>query len=275
MMSQKTGIEWTDRSSNPLRYRDATGKDVWACVKVSPGCVNCYSESLALQYGKGKEFTAANMRGLIPYVREKELKELLSAKKTPPGSRCFICDMTDLFGDWVPFELVHEVFAVITKRPDVTFQILTKRPDRMADFFSHLLCPDNAWLGTSVENQKAADERIPHLLRCPAKVRFLSCEPLLGAVSLSAWFPRRPLDRDPWEDKCYDEELARQPNWVIVGGESGSGHRPMEVAWAEDIVRQCDAAGVKVFTKQDSGSRPGKQGRLPLSLWERKEFPAS
>ncbi len=208
-MSQTTGIEWTDRSSNPLRYRDAAGNDVWACVKKSAGCANCYAEATALRFGKGTGFTAANMRKLAPYVREKEMKELLSPKKTPAGSKVFVCDMTDLFGDWVPFELADRLFAAFALRPDVVFQVLTKRPDRMADYLTatdlderlyavvsgwlddgakgllgrewdrcHAVTEDatedgprpdaarwrlplpNVRLGTSVENQAAADERI-------------------------------------------------------------------------------------------------------------------
>lgn len=309
-MSQETGIQWTDRSSNPLRYLDADGDNVWACVKKSPGCKNCYAETLALRYGKGKEFTPSNMKGLRPYMRDKELKGLLSAKKTPPGSKVFVGDMTDVFGEWVPFELIDKLFGVMAIRHDVTFQILTKRPDRMAEYLNSEgepgLMPDrllaelhktwqvevmgqewpllNVWLGTSVEDQKTADERIPHLLRVPAKVRFLSMEPLLGPVSLDrelgACTPENPSPlRSSW---------LREIQWVIVGGESGSGSRPMELDWVRGIRRQCGAAGVPCFVKQmgaaphdwTKGDPPNHEPPqlLPLKLRDKKggdieEFP--
>lgn len=304
-MSQKTGIQWTDRSSNPLRYRDAAGNDVWACVKKSAGCANCYAEATALRFGKGTGFTAANMRKLAPYVREKEMKELLSPKKTPAGSKVFVCDMTDLFGDWVPFELADRLFAAFALRPDVVFQVLTKRPDRMADYLTatdlderlyavvsgwlddgakgllgrewdrcHAVTEDateddprpdaarwrlplpNVWLGTSVENQAAADERIPHLLKVPARVRFLSCEPLLGPVTLPLLVgcrrcnhPGNVLPRDGCP-RCGGTGHESGLHWVIVGGESGAGARPMLPDWARSVRDQCQAAGVAFHFKQ-------------------------
>lgn len=315
-----TNIEWTDLSTNPLRYKDADGNDVWACVKKSTGCANCYSESLASRYGKGSEFTTANMRKLTPYVREKELRELLSVKKTPPGSKVFVCDMTDLFGDWVPFDLVDRIFAVFALRRDVTFQVLSKRPNRMADYLAedgyapgwlgscgpmrdrveiwmsrlglqfnyrgpggcsgwYPLARENfplpnVWLGTSVENQVTANERIPHLLKVPAKVRFLSCEPLLGAVNLLDWLhawrcencgdmldvldARWRQAAGLWQHACagpqagaFDaKDLGSLLHWAIVGGESGPDARTFRVEWARDIVKQCRDANVPVFVKQ-------------------------
>jgi protein gp37 len=282
----RTGIEWTDFSANPLKYRDGQGRVVWGCVHVSDGCRNCYAESLAKRYGRGGPFTAPTMARLEPFLDETELRHMLKAKRIGgrdvAGSRCFVGDMTDLFGEWVTDAQLDRLFATFALRPDVTFQVLTKRADRMRAYLSEpgrrseimavaerlafdagttgrcalppgcawaggdgdSAQPDsgpgdvrvpvfawpllNVWLGTSVEDQRAADERIPHLLQTPAAVRFLSVEPLLGPVDLDA--------------PGYD--------WVIVGGESGPGARPCDVAWIRSIVEQCKAAGVPAFVKQ-------------------------
>lgn len=225
----KTSIEWSDWTSNPLKYRDQSGRVVWACVKHSSGCANCYAEALAERYKRGGPFTRSEMEKLTPFVDEAELKHILTAKviagKPVAGSRCFLGDMTDLFGEWIPDELLDRLFAVMALRSDVTFQILTKRADRMRRYFAdghrngrgnhtsifvarHIsdlakqygfdpihvdqvsvlghLWPANIWGGISAENQDAADTRIPDLLATPAAVRFLSCEPLLGVIDLEA-----------------------------------------------------------------------------------------
>jgi protein gp37 len=284
---KRTDIEWTANvlpdgtttpglSSNPIQFRDATGRVVWACVKKSSGCANCYAEAIALRFERGGPFTRATMEGLTPFLDEKELRHILTAKtidKRPvAGSRCFLGDMTDVFGEWVPDALLDRLFAAIALRPDVTFQVLTKRADRMAAYFaageaairerwgteacdpavgnSPCACNivddcawplPNLWLGASVENQAAADERIPHLLATPAAVRFLSCEPLLGPIHL---WPYRNGDGKVVVTQGIDCD------WVIVGGESGPGARPMAVEWARGLVRQCQAAGTAVFVKQ-------------------------
>jgi protein gp37 len=146
------------------------------------------------------------------------------------------------------------------RNPRHQFQVLTKRPERMAAFVNDYwpTPPPNVWLGTSVENQEAADERIPHLQATPAAVRFLSCEPLLG-----------PLDLSPW--MLLPGDTARL-DWIIVGGESGRGRRDMKLEWLEAIVTEAQSWGVPVFVKQDMGALPGKQGRIPDALWIR-EFP--
>jgi protein gp37 len=285
-VAQKTGIEWTDVSSNPLKYRDrATGKDVWACVKTSPGCAHCYSEALAERFDRGGPFTSAAMEKVEPYLCEKELMRLLGSK-TLTGKRVFLCDMTDVFGDWVSDEMLDKLFAVLALRADVTFQVLTKRAERMKAYFAtpcrlaliHVIQPllshrmpcslplPNVWLGASVENQATADERIPHLLATPAAVRFLSCEPLLGPLDLtrlwladkSGWW--NGLDgrltckavsvagQELWAET--EQPLSPRVDWVIVGGESGAGARPMHLDWARAIIRQCRAANTAVFCKQ-------------------------
>lgn len=297
-MPNETGISWCDYTSNPVKYHDASGKDVWACVKVSAGCKHCYAEALALRFDRGKAFTPTNMAGVTPYLDEKELKSLLTSKKIA-GKKVFIGDMTDVAGSWVPDDMLDRLFAVFALRPDVVFQVLTKRPERMADYLSSRsrsarfwkdaarqsgyslefegisLVPfplPNVWIGTSVENQQAADERIPHLLKCPAAVRFLSLEPLLGPVNLAV----AHLDGDaPSAGTLRWTGEGVGIDWVVVGGESGPRHRPMEVAWADSLVERCKAAGVPVWVKQDSGKKPGQRGRLSLPVWETKEFPAT
>jgi protein gp37 len=174
----------------------------------------------------------------------------------------FVNSMSDLFHKEVPFEFIDKVFAVMALCPQHTFQILTKRPEQMAEYVgiedraeliaktAWNICDGygpwplpNVWLGTSVENQKAADERIPHLLKCPAAVRFLSVEPMLGPVDLSVG---HVLKR---EEAC---ELCEGPtiDWVIVGGESGHHARPCHIEWIRSIVEQCKTAGCPAFVKQ-------------------------
>lgn len=207
----KTSIEWTDFSANPLKYRNAAGAVVWGCSKVSAGCTHCYSEALAQRYRRGGPFNNAQMATLTPFLDAAELHRMLTYKPAA-GKRCFVGDMTDVFGAWVPDELLDRLFAVFALRPDVTWQVLTKRPERMRRWFedsgrnavehtvgypefrkalglrapwlSHWPLP-NVWLGTSVENQATADVRIPHLLQTPAVIRFISAEPLLGPLDLT------------------------------------------------------------------------------------------
>jgi protein gp37 len=144
---------------------------------------------------------------------------------------------------------------------------------------------DNVWIGTSVEDQQTADFRIPHLLRVPAKVRFLSMEPLIGPVDLRPKAPDAysilgkfystgtfdPTGSSPRPDRVLN--CFPKIHWVITGGESGDGFRDCDPKWQADIVEQCKGAGVAVFVKQDSGRLPGKQGRIPLAVWQYKEFP--
>lgn len=288
MTNQEKGIQWTDFTSNPIKYRDEAGKSVWACVKVSDGCKNCYAETLAKRYGRGGPFSLPQTKKVTAYFDAKEAKSLLKSTKIT-GKRVFIGDMTDIFGDWVLDEILDKLFAVFALRPDVTFQILTKRPERLAKYTTtpfvsnrileamHVVDPErgvwswpgwddamrNVWFGTSVENQKAANERIPWLLKCPATVRFLSAEPLLEPISLNTPLkifthkgPPCCIDREGYHQlgdglkPKFREARNLQIHWVIVGGESGPRARPCDLEWIRSIIEQCKQADVACFVKQ-------------------------
>jgi protein gp37 len=281
-----TSIEWTTFSANPLKYRDASGKKVWGCVHHSPGCVNCYAESLAKRYGNGGPFNAQTMRGLTPFLDDDELHKMLTAKEiknTPvSGSKCFVGDMTDIFGEWVPDALLDRLFAAFALRSDVTWQVLTKRADRMFRYFTTrgvndrvgdelarlydahggefpgwLSGPDvpweplsNVWLGVSCEDQKRTDERLPHLLQTPAAVRFISAEPLLEGLDIAKHRPG-----------------ALGLHLVIIGAESGQRARPCEVWWIENLMGQCRYAGIAPFVKQLGAVPLVKAGRIQHWEW--------
>jgi protein gp37 len=254
-----TKIEWATKVWNPLR----------GCSKVSEGCKNCYAIKQAHRFsGEGMPFegltrktdAGVNWTGrvmLVPDMLEDPLKW-----KQP--QRIFVNSMSDLFHQQVPQDFIDKVFEVMKQASHHTFMILTKRPERMSHYMqgrpkrglgSEVL--PNVWLGTSVEDQKAADERIPLLLQTPAAVRFLSCEPLLGSVEL---FSEHHNYLEGWENDmvfdpgCQQPMLQRQEtrniDWVIVGGESGHGARPMHPEWARSLRDQCQAAGVSFFFKQ-------------------------
>jgi protein gp37 len=305
-MSTGTSIEWSDATWNP----------VVGCTRASRGCDECYAVKMthrlaAMGQSKYAGLTVLNGRGERHFngvVRTDE-----AALAVPLGwrkpKRVFVNSMSDLFHKDVPFEFVDRVFAVMALTPRHTYQILTKRPERMAEFFdrpgvsigalSAMLkhakpgqmmgdtCLDirggqwrlpNVWLGTSVEDQDAADKRIPHLLRCPAAVRFLSVEPLLGPVDLHDGFYRPRLGpQDPYKRRFSFPELG--VNWVIVGCESKPGKALGRFAdgyadAALSIIDQCAAAGVPVFHKQMpvNGRACGDMAQFP-ERFRVREFP--
>ena len=301
---QATSIGWCDFSANPIKFRDRANKAVWGCVKVSPGCVNCYSENLALRFRRGKVFNAATMETLTPFVDEAELKTLLTSKAIT-DKRVFIEDMSDLFGEWVADEMLNRIFSnCLERRSDVVFQLLTKRADRMSRYISwrwgegRIPCR-NIHVGVSVEDQSAADERIPLLLQTPAAVRWVSFEPLLEDIGISDTVP--PMDEQECCPECggdvgcnsdgtwkcihhsgimlgcgwrgEEADAKTVIDWAVIGGESGPNHRPCEIAWIQSLADQCRAAGVPCYVKQASGLRPGQQGDIPSELWQRKELP--
>jgi len=230
-MAERSSIEWTEATWNPV-----TG-----CTKVSPGCGHCYAEAFAERFRgvPGHPYE----RGFELQLRPERLEQPLTWRQP---RLVFVNSMSDLFHEDVPEDYIREVFKVMRKAHWHTFQILTKRSQRLVELSPRLRWPKNVWMGVSVENQRWAC-RIDHLRKVPAKVRFLSCEPLLGPLRLD----------------------LHGIGWVIVGGESGPRARTMRPEWVRDIRRQCEQAGVAFFFKQwgahnEAGERvgKGKAGRL-------------
>lgn len=277
---QTTKIQWTDMSWNPIRARRRNGGQRVPghyCEKISSGCANCYASRMQKRFRMPAFGGTQGNDEVEPYLSEKALADMLRSRKAM-GKKVFVCDMTDVFGRWVPDEWIDRIFAVMALRPEVTFQILTKRPERMVQYFRkqaltiyHTLryryvdagkfatvlpaVPPlpNVWLGTSVENQETADERIPHLLRVPAAVRFLSVEPLLGAIDV---VPPPLRGSGNWLGPATQSRgMHNGVDWAIIGGESGPGARPCDIAHIRSLVQQCQAAGVPCFVKQ-LGSDP-------------------
>jgi len=272
-VSDKSAIEWTDATWNPIR----------GCSRVSEGCRNCYAERVAARFsGPGLPYEGlAVMRNGEPRwsgeVRVIE-KHLLDPIRWKTPRRIFVNSMSDLFHEHLFDDDIARVFAVMALAPQHTFQILTKRPERMRDLLSHegmdrrvagaadrfayrgshknwsvrggVWIPawplPNVWLGVSAEHQAAADERIPLLLQTPAAVRFVSAEPLLGPIDFAGWMWMKTFLAADGSGRIPTNEL----DWVICGGESGPGARPMHPEWPLSIRDQCQAAGVAYFFKQ-------------------------
>lgn len=264
-MAEHSNIGWTNSTWNPVR----------GCTRVSEGCRNCYAEVLAARHsyegGWGHEIAhyiggEARWTNVIELAHVKTIEAPLHWR-TP--RRVFVNSMSDLFHEKVPFNVVDSVFAVMDRCPQHVFQILTKRPERMLDYCRRINgAPlENVWLGVSVEDQKRADERIPLLLRTPAAVHWASLEPLLDSIDLSAI-------RVVQNGTCETKERYPGLDWVVVGGESGQSRRQMAMEHARSLIAQCKAAGVPIFVKQDSGQRPGMQGRFTAEEWALKEYPA-
>lgn len=244
----KSKIEWTDYVWNP----------VIGCRKVSRGCWYCYAERMAnrlLAMGV-KEYDGLLNDGFwngTVRLLEDRLDEPLHWKKP---RRVFVDSMSDLFHEDVPGEFIQKVYEVMGKTPQHTYLILTKRPERMQVFFMANYRLRNVWLGVSVENQQTAEVRIPYLLRTPAAVRFVSCEPLLGFVDLTDIRCRDGFHWDAlrgfqWQDGYNDYQAGTNKlDWVIVGGESGVCARPMHPDWVTSLRDQCQAASVPFYFKQ-------------------------
>lgn len=317
-MADRTKIEWTDATVNAVN----------GCSVLSPGCANCYAMRLAgtrmRNHPSRAGLTQDSKAGPV-WTGEVRLNEkaLLQPLRWAKPRMIFWNAHGDLFHENVPDEWIDRVFAVCALTPQHTHQILTKRAERMRAYFDALTvgtslyrpyvhrpgwkAPDprdrdrvlllkegqswplpNVWLGVSVEDQKRADERIPHLLATPAAVRFLSCEPLLGPVNIEPWLaPDKTCqgcdDGEGYGNRCASDQIPRDEqcpwkrsvqviiehgpfdaegmptsvtsevqtvDWVIVGGESGPGARPMHPDWARSLRDQCAAAGVSFFFKQ-------------------------
>ena len=243
-MGDTSKIEWTDATWNPV-----TG-----CTKVSPGCDHCYAEGIANRF-RGPAFP----NGFDVTLRPNRLEEPLRWRSP---RRVFVNSMSDLFHESVPDDYLWDVFRVMEQTPQHTYQVLTKRHARLRSWVTkNQPYPlSNVWLGVSVEDQKWADIRIPALLDTPAAVRFLSCEPLLGRLSLPRYLGEPSGLAGDWE---------RLIDWVIVGGESGAAARPMDPEWVRTLRDLCEATGTAFFFKQwgshdEHGKRMSKHaaGRL-------------
>lgn len=267
-MADKTGIEWTDATWNPVR----------GCTRVSEGCRNCYAETVAARFnGPGQPYEGLASRtssgprwtGKVRFVEE-HLTQPIRWKRP---RKIFVNSMSDLFHESLSFEQIDQVMGIISAADQHIFQVLTKRPKRMREYFSSRTfvgCwrgpkPEPLpwlWLGTSVEDQSTADERVPELLGTPAALRFVSYEPALGAVDFTKVdLQKRDRDWETWTDALagaaftcdshaeVDVECNRL-DWIICGGESGPNARPMHPDWARSVRDQCQAAGVPFFFKQ-------------------------
>lgn len=229
-MAQASSIEWTDATWNPVR----------GCTKISAGCKNCYAKTLAERFAGVPNH---------PYEQGFKLRTVPSMLQQPldwkTPKKIFVNSMSDLFHPDVPTSFIGAVTHVMMQADWHTYQVLTKRADRLEELmnssFAEAGCASHIWWGVSVENKRDGLPRIEHLRRANVQMRFLSVEPLLedlGEVDLSA------ID------------------WVIVGGESGNGARPMEASWVDSIQKQCAKQRVPFFFKQWGGRLKSKAGRL-------------
>ncbi len=326
-----SNISWTDKVWNPVVgcSRVSAG-----CERCYAETFAARLEAMGQARYKGLTVVGENGARWTRQVREvtEALGAPLHWRKP---ARVFVNSMSDLFHEGLRFEYIAAVFGVMAACPQHTFLVLTKRPERALEFFAWVeeratangstpvgICvaqasqklgvgspefmPDlvatwPSWplssvhLGVSVEDQANAEKRIPWLLGCPAAVRWISAEPLLGPIVLrEEWLHGKFIE---CKDETSDEETdpcrgcdgvpndglrsgdycgaTRGPKlaWSVVGGESGANHRAMDPAWADALVEQCEAARTAAFVKQDSGPKPGKQGRLSDATWARKEFP--
>lgn len=268
-MAGKSNIEWTGHTWNPLA----------GCSVLTPGCKRCYAMKMAARLARMGQslyagLTEPSKAGPVwtGEMRQASDDVLLAPLRRKKPTTYFVNSMSDLFHENVPDEWIDRIFAVMALTQRHTYQILTKRAERMraasirvgksieilerhARLFGWTLKFDgagmvpwplpNVWLGVSTEDQTRADERIPHLLKASAAVRFISAEPLLGPLDIS--------------DYLVETARTNWPNyldWVIVGGESGGGYRPMAPEWAYSLRDQCEAGRSSVFIKQMAGKKP-------------------
>ncbi len=242
-MGSETAIAWTDHTFNP-----------WiGCQRVSPGCENCYAEARDVRFDGGAHWgpgAARRVTSAASWANPRKWNR--DAVKAGRTARVFCASLADVFEDRRDLDEPRaRLFDLIEATPFLDWQLLTKRPENMVRLAPSSWAggwPSNVWAGTTVEDERRADERIPHLLLVPATVRFLSCEPLLGRVDLNGR-DLRLGSAGPWLDRIH---------WVIVGGESGGGARPFALEWARLIVDRCKSASIPrpVFVKQ--------LGRVPV-----------
>lgn len=263
---ENSKIQWCDHTFNPWM----------GCTKVSTGCKHCYAETMMdKRWGKVKWGPQGERVRTSPANWNKPLKWNDDHVDGQPRQRVFCGSLCDVFEDI--HYLNHwrfDLFDLIERTPNLDWLLLTKRPENVMEMVpaswgvDQAGFPDNVWVGTSVENQETADVRIPSLLTIPAKVRFLSCEPLLSEVNI--------VDQPYWDWRyTYDYfqlafGISTPPiDWVIVGGESGPGFRPMQTEWVKSLMKQCARAGIAFFMKQMANKKP-----IPTDLFIR-DFPVS
>lgn len=285
-----TKIEWTSETWNPLAGCSKVSDGCKNCYAIKDAVRLAANDNPKIAAKYEGTTKANNWTGKINFASEGVLTQPL--RWTRPRM-IFVNSMSDLFHENVPDEWIDKIFAVMALCPQHTFQVLTKRADRMKEYFNRFgkrfahpsifwakeavnlglanhnedfyyrgaftnsLCEtlSNCWLGVSVENQKAADERIPLLLETPAAVRWLSCEPLIGAVDL--WICKdirnvlgiNCLAQIPDASTIWQNKI----DWIVCGGESGASPRTCQIEWIRSIVRQCKSASVPVFVKQLGG----------------------
>lgn len=282
-MGSNSSIEWTGGTWTPIRARRRdTGKTGWHCEKVSPGCMKCYSETFNERNlpngGTGLSYTVPSRDLVEIFLDEKILQWPFQWKKP---KKIFVCSMTDLFADFVPYEIICKVFGVMLDTPRHIYQVLTKRIGRAHELLSDAGFANdvayssnwdsptipwplpNVWMGTSCENQDAADSRIPALLQTPAAIRFVSYEPALGPIDFTEIHPDGlelpgpecvPVNIDALREQS-DAHYFQPPaviDWIIYGAESGTGARPNNEDWARSVRDQCAATDTAFFYKQNA-----------------------
>ena len=249
-MGENSKIEWCDHTWNP-----------WiGCTKVSPACDHCYAETFVSGRMGKPELWQGQRHRTAPSTWRQPLAWNRKAAKDGRRARVFCASLADVFDNQVPGEWRADLWQLILATPNLDWLLLTKRPQNLARMLPCHFKRDlpNAWLGTTVENQEEAERRIPHLLASHASVHFLSCEPLLGPIDLT----RIPMPHDGGRvmSALHGHEIAGmvgncvgwipQIDWIICGGESGPGARPMHPDWARSLRDQCKAAGVPFLFKQ-------------------------
>lgn len=250
-MGKETGIGWTTSSFNPW----------WLCTEVSPGCDNCYARVLAKRYGYGWGKGVPRRVMSDAYWREPLKWNRLAAASGEPW-RVFCASMADVMDDEDPAGQRERLWELIDNTPNLIWQLLTKRPQRYKKYLPANFKHDNVWLGTSAEDQANYDLRWP-ILREAAEmwgtISWISYEPALGPLTL----------RTPAPNGSF-----KVPDWVICGGESGAGRRPMEQFWAERMEEECRLFGVKFFMKQFSARTPEEGKKLIPAHLLIHQFPA-
>jgi protein gp37 len=242
-VSKETSISWTDHTFNPW----------WGCMKVSPGCANCYAEAFAKRTGHDVWGPTAEYRTFGKEHWAEPLAWNASAAKRGVTERVFCASMADVFDERGPNSERRRLFELIRCTRNLTWQLLTKRPENWAIYFSENM--PNVWLGFTAENQEYFDERSRCMRHIPGFTGkfFVSYEPALGPIRL--------VEPDP------------RLEWLIFGGETGGKRRPMEQQWAEDIKTDCDRLGIAFFMKQMSAATPAKASALIPANLLRREFP--